>query len=117
MGVTQVNEAPRIVQSSITVGRRSGAVRARAELRICDDSRGQLVVSVAQRRGVAKHLFAHSVFSRVLPGTDGGCRGYVVRWRVGNKFVGSGLYAVELRVRDADGAWSNRVGSVRGGKL
>jgi hypothetical protein len=97
--------------------RRNRAIRAIAWLRVCDDSPGGLVAAVSQRHRLAKRLFAHSRFLRDLPATPGGCRRYLVRWRIPDKLLGKGLYAVEMRVRDANGAWSNRVGLVRSGTL
>ena len=87
--------------------------RVRVRLRVCDDSAGNLVVHVSQRRGRAGRLYARGAFSRTFPGAAGRCRSYRFGWRLGARFVGRGLYAVEIRVRDAGGAWSRRVGSVR----
>jgi hypothetical protein len=84
----------------------------RVRLRVCDDSAGPLSAHVEQRRGVAGRTVARRTFRRTLPTTAGGCRSYRFSWRLGEKFRGSGLLVVELRLRDAGGAWSRTVGPV-----
>jgi hypothetical protein len=90
--------------------------RARVRIRVCDDSSGRIFARVSQRRGHAQRVFARGSFTRTFPGVTSGCRRYRFGWKLRARFVGPGLYVIEIRVRDAEGAWSRPVGPVRSGR-
>ncbi|MDQ3875732.1 MAG: hypothetical protein M3322_09350 [Actinomycetota bacterium] len=111
------NRAPRIggrirTAAQDVAGRRRLVVRVR--LRVCDDSPGVLSAQVSQRRALLGKIVARGTFERRLPSLEGECSSYRFAWRTSPRFAGGATFVVEVRVRDADGAWSRELGAVRG---
>ena len=77
-----------------------------AHFRVCDDSTGDVVAEFTERRDANGRTFARTVFTRSLTSAAPSCRSYRVQWRPAKRLHGAGTYRVELRVRDAAGAWS-----------
>jgi hypothetical protein len=77
--------------------------------RACDDAPGPLFARVGQTKRVGPYTFGRDVFVRRLPLAAAGCRSYMLRWRLKERFFGVGRYTITLRIRDTEEAWSRVV--------
>ena len=108
-----MNAAPEIAGFSLARAARTATVH----LRVCDDASGPLVARFGQRRTLKGRTRAQAAFERQLAAAGGTCGDYALAWRVPKRLIGRGRYVVEVRVRDAEGAWSKAVTSARPARI
>lgn len=82
-----------------------------ARFRVCDDESGGMLAEVAESRRAGGRTLARTVFNQSLTSSSERCTSHRLDWRLAGDLRGAGVYRVTLRVRDAQGAWSNRVAS------
>ena len=80
-----------------------------ARFRVCDDVSTTLSAVVTQRKLAPGKPVAESRFTRALSPPTAGCSRYRLDWLVAKGMAHDGTLAVELRVRDGRGRWSNAV--------
>ena len=98
---------PRIVAASLRRGEVDQKPGYVLSLRACDDSRANLVAQVVVRvQGVSTRTT--SLVTRRLASSAGGCRPYRVSWH-GRAPIPPARVTARIRVRDANGTWSNAV--------
>ena len=99
---------PRIVAGSLRRVPNGQTTRYVFRLRACDDSRASLVAEIrVSVRGAGTETT--SSLQRRLASTAGGCRPYRVSWRLAGPPLPPSRVIAHVRVRDANGAWSNAV--------
>jgi hypothetical protein len=79
-------------------------LRLTGSLRLCDDSPGKLVLRTTQRTTLRGRVRASSTFVRLVEPTANGCVRLGFHSSLKGRLAGRGLYVLELRARDSDGA-------------
>lgn len=84
-------------------------VTIEARFRVCDDSRGNLIVLVEEQSDTGAPPPTSVSWNRMIQAPARNCQTYHLSWRLSWKFLGIGCYTVRLRVRDSGGLTSEAV--------